>query len=165
MLPVDIAMEGERMKVRTVFGAAIVAVGVSTGAFSAGVGTAGADTVDRADVICWGLSPNIVDLPYAGRIAAYQWDATPGRPTIEITSAQPSIWGYETNPAIRWTNLATGETGEAVGSGRVGLGSTNPVFFLHLPTGAGPVRVDLTTVNAGPIQVPPVRCSGVIDIR
>ncbi|MET7771604.1 hypothetical protein [Nocardia sp. NPDC005366] len=153
------------MKVRTIIGVAVAVFGVSTGALSMGMGTAAADTVDRADVICWGLSPNIVDLPYAGRIAAYQRDATPGLPTIEITSAQPSIWGYQTNPTIRWTNLATGASGAASGSNRVGFGSTNPVFFPDLPTGAGPLRVDLTTVNVGPVPVPAVNCSGVIDIR
>ncbi|WP_067721428.1 hypothetical protein [Nocardia yamanashiensis] len=157
----------EKASRNSVIGRAAVASAVVAAGLLAGQGTASADFSAEVPMNCVGLSPNIVDVPYSGKVYLGQYNA--GRPgwTSVTVHTGASIWGgYTTNPTITWTNLNTGVTGTASGSAPVssmfGTGAQNN--FDAWGIGGGPVRFDLTVVNSGLAPVPAVSCSGTIDV-
>ncbi|MBF6483425.1 hypothetical protein IU431_04560 [Nocardia otitidiscaviarum] len=131
-----------------------------------GAGSAAADLPSsQVDMRCVGISPNIVDLPYSSQvIVSYLYDES-GFPYITVHTGA-SLWGYHTTATLRWTNLATDASGTVTGDSPVSsfFGTGGTVYFRE-PTGPGPVRLDLTVVNSGLVPVPPVNCSGTIDIH
>ncbi|WP_051132770.1 hypothetical protein [Nocardia paucivorans] len=130
-------------------------------------GTASAaDFSAVVDMQCVGLSPNIVDVPYSGRVYVGQYSGRPGWTSLSVHTGA-SIWGnYTTHPTLTWTNLATGVSGTASGSVPVSsmFGTGGQVAFDAWDLGPGPVRFDLSVVNSGLVPVPAVNCSGVLDI-
>lgn len=111
------------------------------------------------DMHCVGPSPNIIDMPYSAQVLLSQYKQ-PGSATVTVHTG-PSIWGYSTRPTLTWTNLNGGRTGTASGNAPVSnlFGEGATVIFYNLPTGAGPIRFDLSVVNAGIVPTPPVTCS------
>lgn len=140
------------------------ATALAAGAALAGTGGAQADTLDWLPPRCIGLSPYIVDMPHVGSVGVYQRDGRGGRPDIQVGDSQHSFWGYDSHLAVTWTNLNTGASGLLQGSRRVGFYS-QPVTFYDVPTGAGPVRLDLRVTNVGPVPLPPVTCSLDANVR
>ncbi|MRH88202.1 hypothetical protein GFY24_12240 [Nocardia sp. SYP-A9097] len=146
----------------------VVSVGVAAlaGMVSLGAGTASAADSALVNMSCIGLSPNVVDVPYSAQVIMSQYGLPPGVASFTVHTGA-SIWGgYGTTPTLTWTNTATGASGSVTGfspmSSMFGSGST--VYFMNLPTGSGNVRIDLSVVNTGLIPVPPVNCSGNIDL-
>lgn len=140
-----------------------VAMGASVvAATTLGAGTASAEA-RQVDMSCVGLSPNIVDLPYSVQVIVNP-DATGDTygPTTFTVHAGASLWGYGTHPTLNWTNLATGASGSVTGHGQVSsiFGSGSTFYFSHIPTGTGPLRVDLSVTNTGFYPIPAINCSG-----
>ncbi|MCU1642048.1 MAG: hypothetical protein JWN03_2323 [Nocardia sp.] len=157
------------MRVSKRFLIAGLALGATAVAGSMVMGMGTASAVDSALVpmsSCVGLSPNIVDVPYSNQVIVSQYGLPPGVAGFTVHTGA-SIWGgYGTSPTLTWTNLATGASGSVSGfspmSSMFGSGST--VYFNNVPTGSGPVRIDLSVVNSGLVPVPAVACSGTIDL-
>lgn len=149
--------------------AVVARLAVGTAALTAAVfgssGTASAYWSTLVDIRCAGLSPNIVDIPFSAQVVANEPYGQPGASFTVHTGA--SVWGgYTMNPTLTWTNLATGASGTVSGSAPVSslFGTGGTVYFNALPTGSGPVRVDVTIVNRGLAPVPPVNCSGTVQV-
>lgn len=118
------------------------------------------------DMQCVGLSPNIVDVPYSGRVYVGQYSGRPGWTSLTVHTGS-SIWGnYTTHPTLTWTNLNSNVSGTASGSAPVPsmFGTGAQVNFDAWNIGPGPVRFDLSVVNSGLVPVPVVNCSGVLDV-
>uniref|UniRef100_UPI00068879F9 hypothetical protein n=1 Tax=Nocardia brevicatena TaxID=37327 RepID=UPI00068879F9 len=118
------------------------------------------------DMQCVGPSPNIVDVPYSGRVYVGQYSGRPGWTGLTVHTGS-SIWGnYTTHPTLTWTNLNSNASGTASGSAPMPsmFGTGAQVSFDAWNIGPGPVRFDLSVVNSGLVPVPVVNCSGVLDI-
>ncbi|MFC4126275.1 hypothetical protein [Nocardia rhizosphaerae] len=154
------------MTVRAKVAGIAAGVAVAAGTMVAGAGTANALPSYLVGIDCMGISPNIVDVPYSNQvIVSYLYDRS-GLPTFTVHSGA-SIWGYQSSPTLTWTNLATGASGSLTGHTNISsmFGTGGTVYFTDVPTGAGPVRIDLSVVNTGLVPVPPVTCSGTTDIH
>jgi hypothetical protein len=142
---------------------AVAATALTAVAFSS-TGTATALPLGGEIVTtCRGMSPNIVDFPYAGQVIGSQYNS-PGVPGFTI-HAGGSIWGgYGTQVTLNWTNLTTGASGSETQSGSVGfvLGDSSPIYF-HPHTGAGTVRTDFSVRNTGLVPQQ-TACSGTSEI-
>ncbi|WP_147403941.1 hypothetical protein [Nocardia panacis] len=146
------------MATRVAVGAVVVA-----GLGLAGAGVAAADPSGKLVTNgCQGSSPNIIDMPYSGQVIASQYNQA-GSADISVYGGS-SIFGYDTRPTLTWTNLNTGASGSVTGYARVGMPYTANVNFPRVPTGSGPVRIDVSVANSGFFPVPAVTCSGVVDL-
>ncbi|MFJ2838300.1 MULTISPECIES: hypothetical protein [Nocardia] len=153
------------MRVRSTIAGLAAGAAVVAGTMVAGAGAANALPSSLVGINCLGLSPNIVDVPYSNQvIVSYLYDQS-GLPSFTVHSGA-SIWGYQTHPTLTWTNLATGASGSLTGHTNISsfFGTGGTVYFTDVPTGTGPVRIDLSVVNTGPVPVPVVTCSGTTDI-
>ncbi|MEU5410029.1 hypothetical protein [Nocardia asteroides] len=152
------------MRVKSML-AGLAAGAVAMGTMVAGAGTASALPSSLVGINCMGLSPNIVDVPYSNQVIVSYLRDQSGLPSFTVHSGA-SIWGYQTHPTLTWTNLATGASGSLTGHTNISsiFGTGGTVYFTDVPTGTGPVRVDLSIVNTGLVPVPAVTCSGTTDI-
>ncbi len=141
------------------------ALAAAAGTMVAGAGAANALPSSLVGINCMGISPNIVDVPYSNQVIVSYIRDVSGLPTFTVHSGA-SIWGYQTHPTLTWTNLATGASGSLTGHTNISsmFGTGGTVYFADVPTGTGPVRLDLSIVNTGLVPVPPVNCSGTTDI-
>ncbi|WP_196812090.1 hypothetical protein [Nocardia sp. CNY236] len=147
---------------KTITGRLAVTAAVLTAATLTGTGTAMAQS--SAEGSCRGMSPNIIDFPYAGAVLVSQSQSDPGAPFVNIKSGG-SLWGdYETQVTLNWTNLTTGASGSETQSRSVGfiLGKGASITF-NPHTGAGVVRTDFSVRNTG-LVTQHVSCSKVSDV-
>ncbi|MFT3900886.1 MAG: hypothetical protein QM728_11680 [Gordonia sp. (in: high G+C Gram-positive bacteria)] len=127
---------------KTALGAAVLAAAV--GASLATAAPAEAKEIRHvAKVACRGISPNIVDRPYAGRITTTQWlPSERGHVTIYIWQSA-SLFGYQTRPQLAWHNLTTNRRGHASTISYNSIRGGDGASFNNIRTGAGRVRLTM----------------------
>ncbi|MFI9507058.1 hypothetical protein [Nocardia sp. NPDC052566] len=145
---------------------AVARIAVATAV--AGIAALSATGVAAADsklVIqgCSAMSPNVIDTPYSVQVIESQYKQY-GTATFTAHAGGALTWGYDTHVTLNWTNLSTGASGSAVQHSRVNFYNGSTVAFSDVPTGTGPVRIDLSVTNVGLIPVPPVNCSGTVNV-
>ncbi|SQI34613.1 Uncharacterised protein [Rhodococcus coprophilus] len=149
-----------RRAIATVVVAASMSVGLGVGA-----GTATADTVEIPMTRCWGLSPYIVDQPYAPA-RLFGWQTEPGR--IELSLADVStLWffaGYRSDVRLDWHNRSTGARGTLDDSVTVAYPGTGVARF-DIRSGPGEVEFTVSAVNSIPLwSIPTTSCGGVVNV-
>ncbi|MGV9415075.1 hypothetical protein ACWDOP_34680 [Nocardia sp. NPDC003693] len=149
-----------RVSKKSLIAGVAVAASALAGTVVAGAGDASAAVGKLVDMSCVGLSPNVIDMPYSAQVIVDPtYDAPAGTASFTIRG-NSSLWGYGTHPTLTWTNLATGASGSLTGHGQATLGNGSTVYFSHIPTGTGPLRVDLSVTNTGWFPIPAINCSG-----
>ncbi|HET8994149.1 MULTISPECIES: hypothetical protein [unclassified Rhodococcus (in: high G+C Gram-positive bacteria)] len=150
---------------RRVGAATFVAAGMLTG-LAVGTGTAAADTVEVPMDRCWGVSPYILDQPYApARLFGYQTES--GSIQLQMPDVS-SLWffagGYQTDVKFDWHNIATDERGTLTDTATVAYPGGDVVTF-DLNSGPGPVEFTVSAVNSIPLwSIPTTSCGGVVDV-
>ncbi|MFD4467887.1 hypothetical protein ACFWPA_06300 [Rhodococcus sp. NPDC058505] len=133
------------MSLRRVTGIAAATL-AAAGLAVAGAGTASAET-EVPMTRCLGLSPYIVDQPYApARLFLTQSlpNEGSGKGTLRLHDVA-SLWffagGYQSDVRLDWRNVDNGKTGTLTDTATVGTpGGDSAKFFLD----AGPGKYDLT---------------------
>jgi len=118
-----------------------------------------------AKVVCRGISPNVVDNPYAGRITTTQWlPKEHGRITIYV-SQSASLFGYQSRPRLAWHNLTSGQRGHTstiAYSNREGEGAS----VISLRTGAGRVKLTMYAKNSNRfVSARSTACATTVRVR
>lgn len=154
----------ERFVRRTV-ATALVTAGVLAG-LGVGTGTATAETVEIPMNRCWGVSPYIVDQPYAPA-RLFGWQTEPGR--IELSLADVStLWffaGYRSDVRLDWHNRSTGARGTLTDSVTIAYPGTGVARF-DMESGPGEVEFTVSAVNSIPLwSIPTTSCGGVVNVR
>ena len=148
---------------------AIIGSGITAGTASASIfhnGPGGGFQTSAAP--CTGISPNVIDLPYFGRIFVSQSNPLrSGYADIRI-DANMSVWGYTNLIDVRWRNLGTGKTGQLRGQLGVRLSDGGTMkTFEGVNTGPGRVRIEFRPTNRGALLTTPAtsQCSDVFTVR
>jgi hypothetical protein len=145
--------------------ATIVAAGMFTG-LALGTGTATAETVEVPMDRCWGVSPYILDQPYApGRL--FGWQTEPGKIQLQMPDVS-SLWffagGYQTDVKFEWRNRDTGASGTLYDTATVAYPGGDVVTF-DLDSGPGAVEFTVSAVNSIPLwSIPTTSCGGVVSV-
>ncbi len=146
----------------------------AAGAVALGIGAAGTANAElHSDVVpmdgpCLGLSPYIVDQPYAfSQLYVLQDTARPGQARIDFTPS--SLWffagGYDSDFRIDWTNTATGATGTIQDSMRVANPGSHASPGYTIDSGPGDVALTISAYNHHALWgFPSVPCSGTIHV-
>ncbi|GAC66847.1 hypothetical protein [Gordonia soli] len=115
---------------------------------------------------CFGLSPNIVDVPYApSQVVVGQYD---GWTNVMVTYG--SLWlltGYDSVARFDWRHLDNGKRGTFVSNSNVRPPNTGVHGFTwpRNQPGKGRVEVTLSTVNRNALwEIPATTCKGTIVI-
>ena len=154
---------------RTRAAAAAVAVFGAAGlALSTGPGDANAAPSAEYPIgTCFGMSPNVVDVPYMPRRVIVSDYAGTTSLAIDYTSYWIGV-GYDSTATLDWHNLRTGKRGTLTSRSHV----SPPYQGVHnftIPTktiGTGKVGVTLNTVNRNALwSVPATTCGGTITVR
>lgn len=130
-----------------------------------GTGTAAAE-VEVPMTRCFGLSPYILDQPYApGRV--FTWQPGPGHTQVSVTDAS-SLWffagGYRSDVRMEWHNTTTGTRGTEQVSVDVGYPG-NGVARFDVHSGAGHVEFTISAVNSIPLwSIHTTSCGGSFDV-
>lgn len=144
---------------------AVAAAGITIAA----AGTASAET-EVPMSRCWGISPNIVDQPFApARAWVDQYEYLPskfasGQGAINIRDVS-SLWaifggGYDSTGRLDWRNLSNGRTGTVVNTARIRNPGNGNLRF-DVDTGPGDVEITLSAVNSNGLwSIPTTSCSG-----
>jgi hypothetical protein len=145
--------------------ATLAAAGILTG-LAVGTGTAAADTVEVPMDRCWGVSPYIVDQPYAPA-RLFSWQTEPGRTQLQMPDVA-SLWfftgGYQTDVKLDWHNVDTGERGTLYDNATVSNPGNDVVTF-DLNSGPGDVEFTVSAVNSIPLwSIPTTSCGGVVSV-
>ncbi|MFT4201005.1 hypothetical protein [Gordonia sp. (in: high G+C Gram-positive bacteria)] len=145
--------------------AVIAATAVALGAVVATAAPAEAKEFRQvAKTVCRGISPNVFDRPYAGRITTTQWlPDERGHVTIYI-SQSASLFGYQTRPQLAWHNLTTNRRGHAST-----ISYNNPqgegASFNNIRTGSGRVRLTMYAKSSNWfVKVRSNHCSTVVRV-
>jgi len=151
--------------VRRTVATALVTAGVFAG-LGVGTGTATAETVEIPMNRCWGVSPYIVDQPYAPA-RLFGWQTEPGR--IELSLADVStLWffaGYRSDVRLDWHNRSTGARGTLTDSVTIAYPGTGVARF-DMESGRGEVEFTVSAVNSIPLwSIPTTSCGGVVNVR
>ena len=148
--------------------AAVAVVGAAGLALTTGPGGAGAaPSAEYPIATCFGLSPNVVDVPYMPRRVIVSDYAGTTYLAVDYTSYWIGV-GYNSDARLDWHNLRTGKRGTLTSRSHV----SPPYQGVHnftIPTrtiGTGKVRVTLNTVNRNAVwSVPATTCGGTITVR
>jgi hypothetical protein len=143
----------------------LVAAGVLSG-LAVGAGTATADTVEIPMNRCWGVSPYILDQPYAPA-RLFGWQTAPGRTELSLPDVS-SLWffagGYRSDVRLDWHNRNTGARGTLTDSVDVAYPGSGVARF-DLQSGPGDVEVTVSAVNSIPLWgIPTTACGGVVKV-
>lgn len=107
---------------------------------------------------CWGVSPYIVDQPYAPA-RLFSWQTEPGRTQLQMPDVA-SLWfftgGYQTDVKLDWHNVDTGERGTLYDNATVSNPGNDVVTF-DLNSGPGDVEFTVSAVNSIPLWSIPTR--------
>ena len=147
--------------VACVFVAAGMLAGVGLGA-----GTATADTVEIPMTRCWGVSPYIVDQPYAPA-RLFGWQTEPGKIELSLPDVS-SLWffagGYRSDVRLDWHNRNTGARGTVTDSVNVAYPGSGVAYF-DMQSGPGDVEFTVSAVNSIPLwSIPTTSCGGVVRV-
>ncbi|WP_157224272.1 hypothetical protein [Nocardia paucivorans] len=143
----------------------IALIGLAVGATTAMAAPARAETMARSQYVamdCYGVSPNLVDLPYNGGGSVVTRTDAPG--LFTFTSNSRSVFGYTTDARIEWRNLDNGRTGVHRVGYRHGLKETDGYQLYEVNSGPGRVRLTISAVNHGLLALPAPVCSGDITV-
>lgn len=115
---------------------------------------------------CFGLSPNIVDVPFMPpgvNVSEYGGFTT-------VTATFSSLWlgvGYDSHAKLTWQHLGNGKRG-TLHSSAVTRPPNTGVLGFNFPKnqpGKGRVKVTLSAVNSNALwSIPAQSCSGVIEV-
>lgn len=111
---------------------------------------------------CYGVSPNLIDLPYNGGGSVVTSTDTPG--VFTFTSNSRSVFGYTTDAQVEWRNLDNGRTGVHQVGYRHGMKETDGYQLYQVNSGPGRVRITISAVNHGLLALPAPVCSGEITV-
>ena len=148
---------------RIATGATAVAAGlVATLAWSA---TPQADAAVRTRYIaqnCYGVNPNLSDVPSYGGATVTTDTTEPGK--FSINSDSKSFLPYRSDTTIKVTSLTTGKSLVYKRRWQHGLGDNSGYFISDIPA-KGPTRITITSVNHGILlSLPGPTCTGTITI-
>lgn len=143
---------------------ALVAAGMFTG-LGVGAGTAAAETPISMNR-CWGVSPYIVDQPYAPA-RLFGWQTEPGRIELSLPDVS-SLWffagGYRSDVRLDWHNRNTGARGTLTDSVTVAYPGSGVARF-DVRSGPGDVEFTVSAVNSIPLwAIPTTSCGGVVTV-
>ncbi|MFD3810027.1 hypothetical protein [Rhodococcus sp. NPDC058639] len=143
---------------------ALVAAGMFTG-LGVGAGTAAAETPIPMNR-CWGISPYIVDQPYAPA-RLFGWQTEPGRIELSLPDVS-SLWffagGYRSDVRLDWHNRNTGARGTVTDSVNVAYPGSGVARF-DVRSGPGDVEFTVSAVNSIPLwAIPTTSCGGVVNV-
>ncbi|WP_018177907.1 hypothetical protein [Jongsikchunia kroppenstedtii] len=111
---------------------------------------------------CYGLNPNILDIPFYGGATVTTDSPWPGQ--FSIGSDSKSLFPYTTDTTVTVTELATNRTQTFQRHWTHGLGDDSGYQITGL-TGHGQIRVTITATNHGLIpDLPGPTCSGVATV-
>ncbi|WP_182349196.1 hypothetical protein [Tomitella gaofuii] len=161
------------MMVRRVrkIGAGLAAGGCAAALTVGGAGTAGAEL--HSDVVpmdqpCIGLSPFIVDQPYAfSQVYVLQDTEAPGQAKVDFNPS--SFWffagGYTSDFTLDWTNLQTGASGTIRDSMRVANPGSHMTPGYVIDSGPGDVALTFNSYNHHELWgFPSITCHGTIHV-
>ncbi|GAA4805156.1 hypothetical protein [Tomitella cavernea] len=161
-------MMGRHMRT---LGTAVAAGGCAAVLAVGGAGTAGAEL--NSDVVpmdqpCIGLSPYIVDQPFAfSQVYVLQDTEVPGQAKIDFNPS--SLWffagGYASDFTMDWTNLQTGASGTVRDSMRVANPGSNATQGYVIDSGPGDVALTFNSFNHHQLWgFPSITCHGTIRV-
>ncbi|HEY5853723.1 MAG TPA: hypothetical protein VIW24_06625 [Aldersonia sp.] len=143
---------------------AIVAAAIAAAGF-ASAGTAAAE-VEVPMTRCLGLSPYIIDQPYAPA-RMWLWQNGPGHANLAVHDVA-SLWflngGYRTEARLDWRNLDSGAGGTEYAVGNVGYPGGGAARFDFYP-GSGNLEVTLSAYNSHALWgFPTTTCTGTVHV-
>ncbi|WP_026918038.1 hypothetical protein [Gordonia shandongensis] len=145
--------------------AGIIGAAVAAGLAASVVGAGAVNAETRSEYVgmnCYGLNPNIVDIPYYGGVTVWTDSPWPGQFTIIGDSK--SLFPYTTDTTVTVKELATGKTTTAHRRWGHGLGDASGYSISGL-RGHGRVRITVRAVNHGLIpNLPAPVCRGVATV-
>ena len=153
------------------FGAAFAAGGCAVALSVVGAGTADAELhtdVVSMDQPCIGLSPYIVDQPFAfSQVSVLQDTEVPGQAKLNFNPS--SLWffagGYASDFTVDWTNTQTGESGTVSDSMHVGYPGSNLTPGYVVDSGPGDVALTFNAYNHHELWgFPTLTCHGTIHV-
>ncbi|MEV6279870.1 hypothetical protein [Nocardia sp. NPDC051832] len=109
-------------------------------------------------VNCWGLSPNLLDLPYSGKVTIMTHANEPG--LFTVGGGGRSLFGYTTDTRVDWRNLDNGRTGSATVSYPQNMYDTSIYRIYNQDSGPGRVALTITATNRGLLTLPAPTCTG-----
>ncbi|WP_040792672.1 hypothetical protein [Nocardia paucivorans] len=143
--------------------AAIALAASATGLVTAVAAPAQAETrYQYVAMNCYGVSPNILDLPYNGGGNVVTRTEVPG--VFTFLSDSKSIFGYTTDARVEWRNLDNGRSGVHQIGYRHALDDTSGYQLYEVNSGPGRVQITVSAVNHGLLTLPAPVCSGEVTV-
>lgn len=152
-------------------GASVAAGGCAAALTLGGAGVADAELYSdmaQMDQACIGLSPYIVDQPYAfSQVYVLKDTEAPGQAKVNFNPS--SFWffngGYTSDFTIDWTNVNSGATGVVQDSMVVAYPGSNASPGYVIDSGPGDVAITINAYNHHALWgLPSIACSGTIHV-